>query len=66
MKVATQFQDQGLSFAVANRQEFQDELEEEFSVGSFEGEDIPIVTIQTREGHKYSMKEEFTWVLQHT
>uniref|UniRef100_A0A8C0YL97 Protein disulfide-isomerase A3 n=2 Tax=Cyprinus carpio TaxID=7962 RepID=A0A8C0YL97_CYPCA len=60
MKVATQFQDRGLSFAVADRQEFQDELEEEFGVGSSEGGDIPLVTIRTREGHKYSMQEEFT------
>uniref|UniRef100_A0A671Q2U9 Protein disulfide-isomerase A3 n=1 Tax=Sinocyclocheilus anshuiensis TaxID=1608454 RepID=A0A671Q2U9_9TELE len=60
MKVATQFQDRGLSFAVADRQEFQDELEEEFGLGSSEGGDIPLVTIRTREGHKYSMQEEFT------
>lgn len=66
MKVATQFQDRGLSFAVADRQEFQDELEEEFGVGSFEGGDIPLVTIRTTAGHKYSMQEEFSWVLQHT
>uniref|UniRef100_A0A8C1Y0P1 protein disulfide-isomerase n=1 Tax=Cyprinus carpio TaxID=7962 RepID=A0A8C1Y0P1_CYPCA len=60
MKVVTQFQDRGLSFAVADRQEFQDELEEEFGLGSSEGGDIPLVTIRTREGHKYSMQEEFT------
>lgn len=58
--MATQFQDRGLSFAVADRQEFQDELEEEFGVGSFEGGDIPLVTIRTTAGHKYSMQEEFT------
>ncbi|XP_070957422.1 uncharacterized protein [Oncorhynchus clarkii lewisi] len=33
MKVTTQFQSQGLSYAVANRAEFQDELEEEFGPG---------------------------------
>lgn len=60
LKVATQFQDRGLSFAVADRQEFQDDLEEEFGLGSSEGGDIPLVTIRTREGHKYSMQEEFT------
>lgn len=60
MKVATQFRDQGLSFAVADRQEFQDELEEEFGVGSVEGGGIPLVTIRTRVGHKYFMREEFT------
>ncbi|XP_016144720.1 protein disulfide-isomerase A3-like [Sinocyclocheilus grahami] len=59
MKVVTQFLDRGLSFAVADRQEFQDELEEEFVLGSSEGGDIPLVTIRTREGHKYSMQEEF-------
>uniref|UniRef100_A0A673IX05 Protein disulfide-isomerase A3 n=1 Tax=Sinocyclocheilus rhinocerous TaxID=307959 RepID=A0A673IX05_9TELE len=62
MKVVTQFQDRGLSFAVADRQEFQDELEEEFVLGSSEGGDIPLVTIRTREGHKYSMQEEFTFL----
>ncbi|XP_051577765.1 protein disulfide isomerase family A, member 7 [Myxocyprinus asiaticus] len=60
MKVATQFQDRGLSFAVADRHEFQDELEEEFGLGLSEGGEIPIVTIRTRAGHKYSMQEEFT------
>lgn len=60
MKVATQFQDRGLTFAVADRQEFQDELEEEFGVSSSEGGDVPLVTIRTRAGQKYSMQEEFT------
>ncbi len=60
MKVATQFLERGLSFSVADRQEFKDELEEEFSLGSSEGGDIPLVTIRTREGNKYSMQEEFT------
>lgn len=60
MKVATQFQDRGLTFAVADRQEFQDELEEEFGVSPSEVGDVPLVTIRTRAGQKYSMQEEFT------
>lgn len=60
MKVATQFQGRGLNFAVADRQEFQDELEAEFGLGQSEEGDVPLVTIRTREGHKYTMQEEFT------
>uniref|UniRef100_A0A8C7M1W0 Protein disulfide-isomerase n=1 Tax=Oncorhynchus mykiss TaxID=8022 RepID=A0A8C7M1W0_ONCMY len=60
MKVATQFQSQGLSYAVANRAEFQEELEEEFGLGPSDGGELPLITIRNREGHKYSMQEEFT------
>lgn len=60
MKVATQFQGRGLNFAVADRQEFQDELEEEFGLGLSEEGDIPLITIRTSAGHKYNMQEEFT------
>uniref|UniRef100_A0A4W5N3Z3 Protein disulfide-isomerase A3 n=1 Tax=Hucho hucho TaxID=62062 RepID=A0A4W5N3Z3_9TELE len=60
MKVATQFQSQGLSYAVANRAEFQEELEEEFGLGLSDGGELPLITIRNREGHKYSMQEEFT------
>ncbi|XP_063054627.1 protein disulfide-isomerase A3-like [Engraulis encrasicolus] len=58
MKVAVGFD--GLSFAVADRQDFQDELEEEFGIGAADGGELPIVTIRTREGHKYTMQEEFS------
>lgn len=60
MKVATQFQSRGLSYAVANRAEFQEELEEEFGLGPSDGGELPLITIRNREGHKYSMQEEFT------
>ncbi|KAI7806597.1 protein disulfide isomerase family A, member 7 [Triplophysa rosa] len=60
MKVGTQFQGRGLKLAVADRQEFQDELEEEFGLGQSEEGDLPLVTIRTRAGHKYAMQEEFT------
>ncbi|KAG5271345.1 hypothetical protein AALO_G00178690 [Alosa alosa] len=60
MKVAVQFQSEGLSFAVADRQEFQDELEEEFGFGASDGGELPLVAIRTREGHKYTMQEEFS------
>lgn len=59
MKVATQFQSEGLSYSVADKGEFQDELEEEFGVGP-DGGELPVVTIRTRSGHKYRMQEEFT------
>uniref|UniRef100_A0A673Y954 Protein disulfide-isomerase n=1 Tax=Salmo trutta TaxID=8032 RepID=A0A673Y954_SALTR len=60
MKVVTQFQSQGLSYAVANRAEFHDELEEEFGLGPSDGGELPLITIRNREGNKYSMQEEFT------
>ncbi|KAL2084549.1 hypothetical protein ACEWY4_020067 [Coilia grayii] len=60
MKVAVQFQSQGLSFAVADRQDFQDELEEEFGFGASDGGELPLIAIRTREGHKYTMQEEFS------
>uniref|UniRef100_A0A8C7G8W8 Protein disulfide-isomerase n=1 Tax=Oncorhynchus kisutch TaxID=8019 RepID=A0A8C7G8W8_ONCKI len=60
MKVATQFQSQGLNYAVANRAEFQEELEEEFGLGPADGGELPLITIRNREGQKYSMQEEFT------
>lgn len=55
-----QFASQGLSFAVANRRDFVDELEEEFGLGVSDGGDLPFVTIRTRQGFKYTMREEFT------
>ncbi|XP_030644331.1 protein disulfide isomerase family A, member 8 [Chanos chanos] len=60
MKVASQFSSRGLMFSVANRKDFLDELEEEFGLGASEGGDLPFVTIRTRGGHKYTMREEFT------
>lgn len=60
MKVASQFHSQGLSFAVANRRDFVDELELEFGLGASDGGDLPFVTIKTGRGHKYTMREEFT------
>ncbi|XP_064201545.1 protein disulfide isomerase family A, member 7 [Anguilla rostrata] len=60
MKVATQFQSQGLSYAVADRREFQEELEDEFGLALSDGGELPVVTVRTREGHKYTMREEFT------
>ncbi|KAI1901475.1 hypothetical protein AGOR_G00034820 [Albula goreensis] len=60
MKVASQFQSQGLSYSVADRREFLEELEDEFGLGLSDGGELPMVTIRTREGHKYTMREEFT------
>ncbi|KAI5106166.1 hypothetical protein C0J45_3863 [Silurus meridionalis] len=60
MKVATQFLSRGLSFAVADREEFHEELEEEFGLQLSDGGETPIITIKTRAGHKYIMQEEFT------
>ncbi|XP_076157581.1 protein disulfide isomerase family A, member 8 [Alosa pseudoharengus] len=60
MKVGSGFVPEGLTFAVANRKDFQDELEEDFGLGTSDGGDLPFVTIRTRLGHKYTMREEFT------
>ncbi|KAL2080490.1 hypothetical protein ACEWY4_024283 [Coilia grayii] len=60
MKVGSRFASEGLTFAVANRKDFQDELEEDFGLGTSDGGDLPFVTLRTRQGHKYSMREEFT------
>uniref|UniRef100_A0A3B1II08 protein disulfide-isomerase n=1 Tax=Astyanax mexicanus TaxID=7994 RepID=A0A3B1II08_ASTMX len=59
MKVASQYSSRGLLFSVANRKDFEDELEEDYGLGSTEGSEVPFVTIRTRLGHKYSMREEF-------
>lgn len=59
MKVASQFQGEGLSYAVANRGEHEHELSEEFGVSQSGGE-LPIITIRTKAGHKFIMEEEFT------
>ncbi|XP_053484678.1 protein disulfide isomerase family A, member 7 isoform X2 [Ictalurus furcatus] len=60
MKVATQFLSRGLSFAVADQEEFQEELAEEFGLQLSDGGEMPLITIRTRAGHKYIMQEEFT------
>ncbi|KAL6457538.1 hypothetical protein MHYP_G00345010 [Metynnis hypsauchen] len=60
MKVASQYSSRGLLFSVANRKDFEDELEEDYGLGTSEGSEVPFVTIRTRAGHKYSMREEFT------
>ncbi|XP_036418541.1 protein disulfide isomerase family A, member 8 [Colossoma macropomum] len=60
MKVASQYSTRGLLFSVANRKDFEDELEEDYGLGTSEGSEVPFVTIRTRAGHKYSMREEFT------
>lgn len=65
LKVASQYKDHGLHFSVANRQDFLDELEEEYGLGTTEGSDMPFVTVRTRLGHKYTMREEFTYVQSH-
>ncbi|KAG9355288.1 hypothetical protein JZ751_000126 [Albula glossodonta] len=48
------------SYSVADRREFLEELEDEFGLGLSDGGELPMVTIRTREGHKYTMREEFT------
>ncbi|KAK7878005.1 hypothetical protein WMY93_031351 [Mugilogobius chulae] len=59
MLVASKFRGRGLSFSVANRRDFEAELQEEFGLGPDSGE-LPVATIRTRLGLKYSMREEFT------
>ncbi|XP_026875534.2 protein disulfide isomerase family A, member 8 [Electrophorus electricus] len=60
MKVASQYSSRGLLFSVANRKDFAEELEGDYGLGSVEGSELPFVTIRTRAGHKYTMREEFT------
>lgn len=60
--MAFQYKDHSLHFSVANRQDFMDELEEEYGLSATEGSDVPFVTVRTQLGHKYIMREEFTYV----
>uniref|UniRef100_A0A8C5ADY6 Protein disulfide isomerase family A, member 8 n=1 Tax=Gadus morhua TaxID=8049 RepID=A0A8C5ADY6_GADMO len=60
MKVASRYSSRGLSFAVANKHDFLSELEEDFGLGMSEATELPVVTIKTRLGHKFTMREEFT------
>ncbi|XP_057684504.1 protein disulfide-isomerase A3-like isoform X2 [Corythoichthys intestinalis] len=60
MKVASGYAGRGLSFSVANLEDFRAELEAEFGVGTADGGDLPVVTIRTKAGHKFAMREEFT------
>ncbi|XP_077600193.1 protein disulfide-isomerase A3-like [Stigmatopora nigra] len=60
MKVASGFMGRGLSFSIANLNDFRAELEDDFGVGTADGGEIPVVTIRTKAGHKFAMREEFT------
>ncbi|XP_043073950.1 protein disulfide isomerase family A, member 8 [Puntigrus tetrazona] len=60
LKVASKFSSQGLLLSVANRDDFLEELEEEFGLGASDSTELPFVTIRTRTGNKYTMREEFT------
>uniref|UniRef100_A0A1A8KN49 Protein disulfide-isomerase n=1 Tax=Nothobranchius kuhntae TaxID=321403 RepID=A0A1A8KN49_NOTKU len=60
MKVASKYTGRGLMFSVANKKDFQAELEDEYGLGTSDGGELPFVTIRTKLGHKYVMREEFT------
>ncbi|XP_037549349.1 protein disulfide-isomerase A3-like [Nematolebias whitei] len=60
MKVASQYTGRGLMFSVANKKDFQFELEDDYGLGTSDGGELPFVTIRTKLGHKYVMREEFT------
>lgn len=60
MKVASQYRGRGLAFSVASKKDFLSELEEDFGLGPSEGGELPVVTIRTNTGHKFTMREEFT------
>ncbi|XP_053190784.1 protein disulfide-isomerase A3-like [Scomber japonicus] len=60
MKVASKYSGRGLNFSVANKKDFLSELEEDFGLGTSDGGELPFVTVRTRLGHKYTMREEFT------
>ncbi|TRZ01353.1 hypothetical protein DNTS_033244 [Danionella cerebrum] len=60
LKVASKFSSRGLLLSVANRNDFIEELVEEFGLSASDGTELPFVTIRTRTGQKYTMREEFT------
>ncbi|XP_029282012.1 protein disulfide-isomerase A3-like [Cottoperca gobio] len=60
MKMMSKFSGHGLTFSVANKKDFLSELEEDFGLGTSDGGDLPFITIRTKLGHKYTMREEFT------
>ncbi|XP_036001321.1 protein disulfide-isomerase A3 [Fundulus heteroclitus] len=60
MKVASKYAGRGLLFSVANKRDFQAELEDDYGLGTSDGGELPFVTIRTKLGHKYTMREEFT------
>ena len=62
MKVASKYTGRGLTFSVANKKDFLSELEEDFGLGTSDGGELPFITIRTKVGHKYTMREEFTYV----
>ena len=62
MKVASKYTGHGLTFSVANKKDFLSELEDDFGLGTSDGGELPFVTIRTKLGHKYTMREEFTYV----
>ncbi|KAM3595916.1 uncharacterized protein V6R79_005251 [Siganus canaliculatus] len=60
MKVASKYSGRGLTFSVANKKDFLSELEDDFGLGTSDGGELPFVTIRTKLGHKFTMREEFT------
>lgn len=60
MKVASKYTGRGLTFSVANKKDFLSELEDDFGLGTSDGGELPFITIRTKLGHKYTMREEFT------
>ncbi|XP_041823260.1 protein disulfide-isomerase A3-like [Melanotaenia boesemani] len=60
MKVASKYTGRGLMFSVANKKDFLAELEDDFGLGTSDGGELPFVTIRTKLGYKYIMREEFT------
>lgn len=62
MKVASKYAGRGLTFSVANKKDFLSELEDDFGLETSDGGELPVVTLRTKQGHKYTMREEFTYV----
>uniref|UniRef100_A0A3P9IAE1 Protein disulfide-isomerase n=2 Tax=Oryzias latipes TaxID=8090 RepID=A0A3P9IAE1_ORYLA len=60
MKVASKYAGRSLMFSVANKKDFLMELEEDYDLGTSDAGDMPFVTIRTKLGQKYVMREEFT------
>uniref|UniRef100_A0A7N6AC88 Protein disulfide-isomerase n=1 Tax=Anabas testudineus TaxID=64144 RepID=A0A7N6AC88_ANATE len=60
MKVVSKYARRGLTFSVANKKDFLSELEDDFGLGTSDGGELPFITIRSKLGHKYTMREEFT------
>ncbi|KAG7256655.1 hypothetical protein CRUP_032963 [Coryphaenoides rupestris] len=57
MKVVSRYSSRGLSFAVANKNEFLSELEEDFGLGMSEGAELPLGTRELKDLLRFLKRE---------